>query len=413
MPETPIAPSATALAGLKVVDLSRLIAGPYSAMLLADLGADVIKVEQPGKGDDSRFLNPSRGGMSSVFVSMNRNKRSIALDLKSPAGREVVLDLIRSADVVVENFSAGTMERLGLGHDALVAINPRLVYCAITGFGREGRYAARPGFDPVIQADSGMFSLNGYPDRPPVRSASPVVDVGTGLCAFSAILAALLARQHTGTGQYVEAALFDAAIALTANYSMNYLLTEEEPSRQGNGSEISQPVGLFTARDGDFYITCSSDRMFRSLCEKVLDEPGLAQRPEFRSNTDRCRHAQALREHLATLFQRGGRQHWVDRLLAAGVPAGVVRTVGEAMRSDEVKDRGLVTTVHHPIAGALPNIGAPIRLSGTPLVAARAAPLLGEHTDQILAHDLGYDAARIAQLKAQGACGRPEPAHAA
>ncbi|WP_159589707.1 CaiB/BaiF CoA transferase family protein [Hydrogenophaga sp. BPS33] len=409
MPTTPVTTPPAALDGLKVVDLSRLIAGPYSAMLLADLGADVIKVEQPGKGDDSRFLNPSRGGMSSVFVSMNRNKRSIALDLKSPEGREVVLDLIRRADVVVENFAAGTMERVGLGYDTLAALNPRLVYCAITGFGRDGHYASRPGFDPVIQADSGMFSLNGYPDRPPVRSASPVVDVGAGAFAFSAILAALLARQHTGVGQYVESALFDTAIALTANYSMNYLLTGNEPTRQGNGSVISHPVGLYAARDGDFYITCSSDRMFRNLCE-VLEEPELAQRPEFKTNAERCRHEHMLNEHLSARFRQSNRQHWVERLLAVSVPAGLVRSVGEAMRSEEVKDRGLVTTVRHPVAGELPNIAPPIRLKGTPIVPARAAPLLGEHTDQILREDLGYDSARIAHIQARGACGEPAPA---
>ena len=394
-----------ALAGIRIADFSRLIAGPWATMMLADLGAEVIKIEQPGIGDESRYLTPTRDGMSSVFITMNRNKRSIVLDLKSDSGRAVAADLIASSDVLVENFSIGVMERMGLGYEQLKDRHPRLIYAYATAFGRAGQYADRPGYDPVTQADSGLFSLNGYPDRPPVRSMAPVVDVGSGMCLLNAIFAALLARHATGLGQRVEVALFDVAVALTGNYAMNYLLTGVSPQRQGNGSVISHPTGLFSASDGDFYLTCSSDRLFRKLATQVIGRPDLLERPEYATNDARVRNVATLTPLLGEIFRQRPCAYWVERLLAAGVPAGPVRSIAEAMDSPEARDRALLSTLPHPAAGSVPNIGAPFRLEGTPAVDPRAAPVLGADTRAVLATDLGYDAARIDALARDGAFG--------
>jgi formyl-CoA transferase len=394
-----------ALQGLKVVDFSRQIAGPFCAMLLSDLGADVIKIEQPGRGDDSRRLVPTKQGMSSVFISTNRNKRSIEIDLKSPAGLEVARDLISGADVLVENFSRGVMDRMGLGYDALSELHPGLVYCSVTSFGNNGRFADRPGFDPVTQADCGLFSLNGYADRPPVRVAPPVVDVASGLTATIAVQSALLARHATGRGQHVEVALFDVGVTLTSYYSLNYLITGEEQYRTGNESVVGSPSGLFTASDGDFFMSCSTDRMFKVLASDVIAKPEIAEKEEFITNSIRCDNDAALRAILMEIFATRKKDHWIERLLAGGIPAGNIRSIGEAIRSEEMKDRGLVSSVEHPTVGQLPNIAAPFRLAGTPLVVPAAPPLLGEHTQDVLEKDLGYSAERIQALKQSGAFG--------
>ncbi|MES1975649.1 MAG: CoA transferase [Pseudomonadota bacterium] len=391
------------LAGLRVIDFSRQIAGPYAAMLLGDLGADVIKIEQPRTGDDSRRLAPRQGDMSSVFIANNRNKRSIDLNLKTEAGLKVAEALIAEADVVIENFMQGVMDRMGLGYAELAAKHPRLIYCSVTAFGHDGAFARRPGFDPVTQADCGLFSLNGYDDRPPVRIAAPVIDVASGLTALNAIQAALISRASTGLGQRVEVALFDVGIALSAYFPMTYLLTGADLQRSGNQSQVGSPSGLFTGSDGDFFMSCSTDRMFTILASEILGMPELSARPEFSTNSERLRHNPALLAILEPAFAARPRAALVEQMLAVGIPAGEIRSVAQAVESAEAKDRGLFTTTEHPIQGTLPNIAGPFRLGGAALVPPKPPPGLGEHRDVLLNEVLGYDAETVSALVEQGA----------
>lgn len=402
----------TALGGIRVLDFTRLIAGPYCTMLLSDLGAEVLKVEHPVTGDDSRQLRPPEvGGLSSMFVMMNRGKRSIALDLASPEGKALARELARKADVVVENFSAGVMDRLGLGYETLRADNPGLVYCAIGAFGREGAYADRPGYDPIAQSESGFLSLNGFPDGDPVRAGPPIVDISTGMMACNAVLGALVARGRTGEGQYVEAALFDDAVNLTGQYGMNFLMTGQDQPRWGNGAGAVVPVGLFHAADGPIYVTCANDRNYRRLATDVLGRPDLADSPDYATNELRVRNRKALDATLTAIFETQPREHWREKGRAAGVPIGNVRTVAEAFTSPEIADRGLLSTLPHPTAGTLPNIAPPFRLAGTPLADPVAAPALGAHTAEILREVLGCDAARYSELAATGIFGAAPPAY--
>ena len=394
--------AAPPLTGLRVIDFSRQIAGPYAAMLLGDLGADVIKIEQPRTGDDSRRLAPACGDMSSVFIAMNRNKRSIELNLKSKEGCAIAAELIASADIVVDNFLYGVMERMGLGYETLAERHPRLIYCAITAFGHKGAFAKRPGFDPVTQADCGLFSLNGHPDRPPVRIAAPAIDVSTGLTALNAIQAALYNRFKTGRGQRVEVAMFDVGVALSAYFPISYMLTGSDLQRSGNQSQVGSPSGLFTASDGDFFMSCSTDRMFSILVREIMDLPKLADDKAFYTNGERVKNNDSLIVVLSAAFITKTRSEWVELMLEKGIPAGSIRSIAEAVESDEAKDRGIFTRIEHPALGPLPNVAPPFQLDGSPLAPARIAPNLGQHTDDILEEYLGYDAPQIAALRANG-----------
>src|ERR1700758_5678303 len=272
----------TALDGLLVVDFTRVVAGPACTQTLADFGAEVIKIENPEGGDDSRaYEHAEIGGESAAFLSLNRNKRDIALDLTNPAAREVARDLISRADVVVENFSASVMEKFGLDYPSVAPSNPRLVYCSISAYGRRGPFASRPGFDPITQAESGFMSLNGFPDGPAVRTGPPIVDMAAGMSACNAILLALLARDRIGRGQYVEVALFDIAMAMTGFYGMAYLISGSNPGRFGNSPNGSPTVGVYEASDGPFFIACANDRLYRRLVTEVLERPDLVTDPEF------------------------------------------------------------------------------------------------------------------------------------
>jgi len=395
----------TALEGLLVVDFTRVVAGPACTQTLGDFGAEIIKIENPEGGDDSRhYEHADLAGESAAFISLNRNKRGIALDLTKPEARDVARELIARADVVVENFSASIMKKYGLDYASVAPANPRLVYCSISAYGRQGPFASRPGFDPITQAESGFMSLNGFPDGPPVRTGPPAVDMLTGMSACNAILLALLARDRLGRGQHVEVALFDVAVAMTQFYGMAYLMTGVNPSRQGNSPNGSPSVGLYEASDGPFYIACANDRLYRRLVIEVLGRPDLAS-GEFVDRRSRSANKAKLRAILTGIFVQDLRENWVARMKAANIPVGHLRTVEEAFNSPEVRERHRLSQIAHPTAGFVPNIETPLNLGLTPVVDPVAAPLLGQHTKEVLRKTLGYDDKRIAALAEAGVFG--------
>jgi crotonobetainyl-CoA:carnitine CoA-transferase CaiB-like acyl-CoA transferase len=395
----------TALEGLLVVDFTRVVAGPACTQTLADFGAEVIKIENPDGGDDTRhYEHADLAGESAAYISLNRNKRGIALDLTRPEAREVALELIQKADVVVENFSAGVMKKYGLDYASVADANPRLVYCAISAYGRNGPFASRPGFDPITQAESGFMSLNGFADGQPVRTGTPIVDYATGMSACNAIMMALYARDRLGRGQYVEVALFDVAVGMTGFYGMAHLMTGANYSRQGNSPNGSPSVGVYEASDAPFYIACANDRLYRRLVIEMLDRPDLAS-GEFADRRSRTANKEKLRAILTGIFASDNRESWVTKMKAANIPVGFLRTVEEAFNSPEVRARHRLSQIPHPAAGFVPNIESPIRLDGTPIIDPVAAPLLGEHTREVLRKTLGYDDGRIAALTAAGVFG--------
>lgn len=389
----------TALDGLLVVDFTRVVAGPACTQTLADFGAEVIKIENPEGGDDTRHYEHAEiGGESAAFLSLNRNKRGIALDLTKPEGRAVARELINKADVVVENFSGGVMKKFGLDYNSVAPDNPRLVYCSISAYGRKGSWALRPGFDPITQAESGFMSLNGFPDGPPVRTGYPVVDMATGMSACNAILMALIARDKVGRGQHVEVALFDIATAMTGFFGLTYLITGANQSRFGNSPNGSPTVGLYEALDGPFYMACANDRLVRRLLVEVLDRPDLTTDPAFATRKARTANKEKLRQILAEIFAGHSREHWIAKMKSVNVPVGYLRTIEEAFNAPEMRERDRVNEIPHPTAGSVPNIESPIGLKLTPAVAPVAAPLLGQHTKDVLRNTLGYDDERIAEL---------------
>jgi crotonobetainyl-CoA:carnitine CoA-transferase CaiB-like acyl-CoA transferase len=404
-----------ALAGIRVVDFTHFIAGPLATMILADMGADVIKIEAPGRGDDFRQYPPVHPDLhhGAPFVWTNRNKRSVALDLKSAEGVAVARELIAKADVVVENFSTGVMDRLGLGYERLRADRPDLVYCSVSAYGRDGAFADRLGFDPIAQAESGFVSMNGYADREGVRALSPVMDSSTAMMASNAILGALLARSHTGRGQAVEVALFDNAVLMTGYATLQHLFTGAEPQRHGNTSPDTCPSGVFRAKDRSFYINCGNNKIFQRLLSQVLARPDVAEDPAYATGRERRERRDELFALLGDAFEKEPWSHWRARMRAAGVPCGEVRSVGEAIRSPEARERKLVTRIPHPSLGWVPNVASPIRYSETPVVDPVAAPSVGQHTQEVLREALGYDEDRLARLARAGAFGQPVSRHEA
>jgi len=403
------APSdSSAVSGLKVIDFTHFLAGPLATMLLADFGADVIKIEPPEKGEDFRYYppaDPALRAQGAPYLWANRNKRSVALDIKTNEGVQVVRELIAQADVLIENFSTGVMQRFGLDYERCAELNPRLIYCSVSAYGREGPFADRLGFDPVAQAESGFISTNGYQDRPGVRTGSPVMDIATAMLASNAILLALLARERNGKGQFLEVALYDTAILMTGFAAMQHLTTGYEPQRNGNTSPDTCPSGVFAAADRPFYINCGNDKIFARLFNDVLERPDVANHPELARSADRLKQRDSLFKLLDEAFSSQPWSYWQPRLRAAAVPHGEVRTLGEALKSDQVRSRGLVSRIPHPVVGWIPNVNTPMRLAGTPAVTPRAAPAVGQHTMEILRDLLHYDDARIAGLTEAGALG--------
>jgi crotonobetainyl-CoA:carnitine CoA-transferase CaiB-like acyl-CoA transferase len=401
----------TALDGLLVVDFTRVVAGPACTQTLADFGAEVIKIENPEGGDDSRaYEHAEIGGESAAFLSLNRNKRDIALDLTNPAAREVARDLISRADVVVENFSASVMEKFGLDYPSVAPSNPRLIYCSISAYGRKGPFAFRPGFDPITQAESGFMSLNGFADGPPVRTGPPIVDMATGMSAVNAILLALMARERLGKGQQVEVALFDIAMSLTGFYGMAYLINGTNPGRFGNSPNGSPTVGLYEAADGPLYMACANDRLYRRLVTEVLERPDLLNDPLFINRRVRSQNKEKLRAIIAGVFASDKLENWMTKMKKANIPVGYLRTVEQGFNAPETRERHRVSQIPHPTAGMVPNIETPLNMSLTPAVDPTAAPLLGQHTKEILRQTLGYDDQRIAALADAGAFGKQHTA---
>jgi crotonobetainyl-CoA:carnitine CoA-transferase CaiB-like acyl-CoA transferase len=396
------------LDGLRVVDFTHFVAGPLATQTLADFGAEVIKIEAPVRGDDFRHyptVDPEIPAQGGPYLWTNRNKKSLALDVKSPAGLAVAKALIAQADVLVENFSSGVMERFGLDYETCAALNPRLVYCSVSAYGREGPYADRLGFDPIVQAESGFISMNGYSDRQGVRTGAAVMDTATAMSATNAILLALMARQKDGRGQRVEVALYDTAILMTGFGAMQHLTTGYEPQRNGNTSPDTCPSGVFMSKDKPFYINCGNDKIYQRLFEQVLERPDLAHDEVLSQRANRLKHRERIFQIMEEAFIKEPWSHWAPRLRAANVPHGQVKTLGEALASEESRSRELITRIPHPVKGWIPNLATPLRLARTPALDPVAAPAIGQHSESILREVLGYDEARIAQLRATGAFG--------
>jgi len=373
------------LSRIRVLDVCQVMAGPFCCMLLGDLGADVIKVEPP-EGDQARRAMgfKLKGDDSLGFLNMNRNKRSVTLDLKSEAGRKTFLRLAETADVIVENYRPGAMKKLGVDYEAVRAVNPAIIYASISGFGQTGPWASRPGFDLIAQAASGIISVTGDPTGAPARAGVPVADIGCSLFALYAILAAYIGREATGRGQYIDASLYEAGIAFAIWDISEYWGTGRVPRRLGTANRMAAPYEAVRARDGYFVIGANNDRLWLRLCE-VLDRPDLRADSSYKTNADRLANREALASDLEKTFITQDRDHWVSLLLDAGIPAGPISDYAEVFGSDQAKAREMKMTIAHPIEGAVPNIGFPVKLKGTPQEIRRPPPLLGEHNDEIFA----------------------------
>jgi crotonobetainyl-CoA:carnitine CoA-transferase CaiB-like acyl-CoA transferase len=396
---------AGALSHIRVLDLSRVLAGPWAAQTLADLGADVIKVERPGAGDDTRgwgppFLKDGDGNEveAAYYLSANRNKRSITVDLAQPRGAQLIRDLAVRCDVMIENYKVGGLARYGLAYDDIRAINPGIVYCSITGFGQSGPYASRVGYDFMIQGLGGLMSITGEPDGPPEKVGVAITDITTGLYATIGILTALTHRSRTGEGQHIDMALFDAQVAALANQSMNYLVSGIPPQRLGNAHPNIVPYQTFRTRDGDIIVAVGNDRQFRRLCE-AAGRPELAADARFATNAARVAQRTTLVPLLAAIIATRDSADWLAALQEADVPCGAVNDLAGVFADPQAQHRGMKINLPHPAAGHAPTVANPIRLSQTPVEYRSAPPTLGQHTDDVLRSLLGLTDGQIAVLR--------------
>lgn len=390
---------ATPLAGLRVLDITQNLAGPYCTLLLADLGADVIKVERPDGGDEIRESPPFVRGESAAFMMVNRNKRSLTLNLKHPRARAICRELAARADILVENHRPGMMRALGLDYESLRPRNPRLIYCAISGFGQYGPYRDQGGFDLITQGISGLISVTGQPGAP-AKCGVPVSDLGTGMYSAFGILAAVIARDQTGEGQLVDTALLDTAVSLTVWESARYLATGDVPGPLGTSHRLGAPYEAFPTADIPITIGASKQSLWEKLCCTIGAEALLAE-PRFASRALRLEHRDALAEALGAIFRPRPSAHWLELLHRAGIPAGPVNSLDRTFADPQVRARDLLVEVEHPVAGPTRLLGLPIKLSATPGQIARPAPTLGQHTGEVLA-ELGYDAAAVERLRQEG-----------
>ena len=330
--------STTALDGIRVLDFTRVLAGPYCTVLLGDLGAEIIKIENPEGGDDTRGFNVSPTlEFSTYFLAVNRNKKSIAIDIRTEAGGEAIRALAANADIVVENYRTGVMDRYGIGYEDLSAINPRIIFASVSAYGREGPLKDRPGYDPIVQAESGFMSLTGEPDGEPMRTGVSIADMFTGMFAAQAITAALYVRDKIGRGQRIDVPLYDATVNMLHHASSAYLIDEVVTGRYGNGNILAQPVGLFMAGDGPIMIAMTNNRLFKRFCEEVLERPEIMDDPRFADNSARVAHRDELIGELNAVFGKDTRANWIAKMAAAGIPAGEVRDVGQALASEETR----------------------------------------------------------------------------
>jgi crotonobetainyl-CoA:carnitine CoA-transferase CaiB-like acyl-CoA transferase len=397
-----------ALSDILILDLSRVLAGPYATMLLGDLGARILKIEQPGNGDDTRRWGPpfTPNGESAYFFSANRNKESVTLNLKDPRGRALLLQLASQADVVVENFRVGLTKRLGIDYETLRAVNPKLIYCSLTGYGQTGPYRDRPGYDTVIQAQGGVMSITGPEDQPdapgePYKVGVAITDVTTGLHATIAILAALHHRERTGEGQFIDIALFDVQLSWLVNVASAYLVSGEAPKRYGNAHASIVPYQTMPTADGWLMLAVGNDGQYWAMCQ-VLGCPELAEDERFATNPQRVAHRRELIPLLTERFRTQPTAHWMNELLAAGVPCGPVNDIPTALADPQAQARGMVQTVEHPATGPIPMLGPVPKLSATPAEIQLPPPLLGEHTDAVLSEFCGLDAAALTSLREDG-----------
>lgn len=400
---------AAALEGVRVLDLSRILAGPMATQILADLGAEVIKIERPGAGDDTRGWGPpflrDRDGRetrdSAYFACCNRGKKSVTVDLAKPKGQALIRRLAEASDVFVENFKVGDLARYGLGYHDLARINPRLVYCSITGFGQSGPYASRPGYDPIMQAMGGLMGVTGEADRPPQRVGVAVVDLLTANYAVIAVQAALRHRDATGQGQHIDMALMDVQVASMINVAQAYLCEGQVAQRNGGEHPSVVPSQAFRCADGGIMIAAANDLQFARLCE-ALGATEIARDERYRTNGGRVRHRGELVPALQRIFEREPVCHWEARIREVGVPCGPINDVRQVFEDDQVRHRGLRLEVEHPTAGLLPLLASPLRMSASPVRYALPPPLLGQHTGEVLQARLGLSPAELAALQEAG-----------
>ncbi|CDS49615.1 L-carnitine dehydratase/bile acid-inducible protein F [Polaromonas sp. CG9_12] len=395
--------SSLPLAGVRVLDLSRILAGPWCGMVLADLGAEVIKVEHPGRGDDTRDWGLRVGKTETAyFNSVNRNKRSVTLDLQTPEGQQIGRDLAKQCDVVLQNFKFGGIDKLGLGYAQLSAEQPGLIYCSISGYDRTGPEAARPGYDLVVQGETGLMALNGEAHQPPLKFGVAAVDLFTGMYSAQAVLAALYQREKTGKGRHIEMALFDCGLMITAYYGLEALLMGEDPPRYGNNHPSIVPYGVFDAQDGPLVITVGNNAQFARFCTHVIARPDLAADERFKTNLLRAANRDALVPEINRELARRKRADLLATLAQAGIPCGEVLGLHEALTSQRATDAGLVTTQPHPVAGSVKVLAPPYRFDGERLPVRSAPPQLGEGTHDVLQSLLGLSDEKIAQLRTSG-----------
>jgi formyl-CoA transferase len=397
------------LDGIRILDLSRAMAGPFCTMMLGDLGAEVIKVELPQSGDESRswgppFVGKPYGpypGESAYYISINRNKLGITVNLKSPQGQEIVRRLASISDVVVENYRTGVLDKMGLGYEDLHKRNPRLVYCSISGYGRTGPQADRPGYDAILQAEGGIMSISGPVEGPPSRIGISMIDISTGMFSATAILAALRVRDVTGEGQLIDMSLLDSNAALLANIASNYLIGGKAPRRFGNAHPNLIPYEAFQARDRWFMLGVANDRQWGSMCQ-VIGHPELKDDPRFVTNSDRLANREALTKIISEAFLRRDAEEWLKELETAGIPCGSINTIPEVFNSPQADARNLSLTVEHATAGEIKVPGFPYKFSQTPAEVHLPPPTLGEHNEKVLTELLGYSAEEVPRLREQG-----------
>jgi crotonobetainyl-CoA:carnitine CoA-transferase CaiB-like acyl-CoA transferase len=391
------------LEGIRVLDLSRVIAGPYCAMMLADLGADVIKVERPGRGDDMRYLGSNKNGMSLGFATINRNKRAVAVDLQHPEGLKIVVELARRADVILENFIPGVADKLGLGYEPMRAANPAVVYASVSGYGQDGPYARRPGYNTIAMGMSGLMALTGQPGDPPTRPGGSISDVAASYIAFGAICAGLVQRFRTGRGQHVDVSLLASSVALLPDPSAHYFSSGVAPKRVGNRNPNVTPAEAFKAADGFINVVILNPEQYEKLCRALGDE-GLVTDPAFATNEARVANHPAFKARIEAALARRAVDEWVERLVGVGIAAGPIYEFDQVFEDPQVRHMGMVREVEHPDLGTVRMLGFPFAVGGARPPIRRPAPRLGEHTREVLA-ELGVSASEIDRLASIGAVG--------